>query len=166
MSLGILYKDAEALQKAKDVNCVLLDKTATLTIGEPKVTDFECLHSDKRFALQIAVGIESHSNHPIAECVRAFSLDQIGAENVLEVENYHYEIGKGATGVYQEKVYRLGNRRLLGKIAEKEAYLHEKRYSEQGKTVVFLANEEKLLAVFALADTLKEQTAEAIEELK
>lgn len=166
MSLGILYKDAEALQKAKNVNCVLLDKTATLTVGEPKVTDFEALNANKTFALQIAVGIESRSNHPIAECVRAFAFDQIDDKNAVEVEAYAYETGKGATAVYQGKTYRLGNRRLLGKLAEKEAYAYEKKYSEQGKTVVFLANEEKLLAVFALADTLKEQSAEAIAQLK
>lgn len=166
MSLGILYKDAESLQKAKDVNCVLLDKTATLTVGEPKVTDFECLSGDETFTLQIAANIESHSNHPIAECVRVFALNQLDGENDVEVESYEYETGKGATGVYQGKSYRLGNRRLLDKIAEKEVYAYEKKYSEQGKTVVFLANEEKLLAVFALADTLKEQSAEAIAQLK
>ena len=166
MSLGILYKDADALQKAKNVNCVLLDKTATLTVGEPKVTDFEALNGNKAFVLQIAVGIESRSNHPIAECVRAFAFDQIDDKNAVEVEAYAYETGKGATAVYQGKTYRLGNRRLLGKLAEKEAYAYEKKYSEQGKTVVFLANEEKLLAVFALADTLKEQSAEAIAQLK
>ena len=166
MSLGILYKDADALQKAKNVNCVLLDKTATLTVGEPKVTDFEALNGNKAFVLQIAVGIESRSNHPIAECVRAFAFDQIDDKNAVEVEAYAYETGKGATAVYQGKSYRLGNRRLLGKLAEKETYAYEKKYSKQGKTVVFLANEEKLLAVFALADTLKEQSAEAIAQLK
>lgn len=166
MSLGILYKDAEALQKAKNINCVLLDKTATLTIGEPKVTDFECFERDKSFVLQVAVGIESRSNHPIAECVRAFALEQIGEKNEVEVERYQYATGKGATAIYQGETYRLGNRRLLEKIAEKDAYHYEKKYSKQGKTVVFLANEEKILAVFALADTLKEQSAEAIEQLK
>lgn len=166
MSLGILYKDAEALQKAKDVNCVLLDKTATLTVGEPKVTDFELLNGEKTFALQIAVGIESRSNHPIAECVRAFAFDQIDDKNAVEVEAYAYETGKGATAVYQEKTYRLGNRRLLGKTAQKEAYAYEKKYSEQGKTVVFLESEAKLLAVFAIADTLKEESEEAVAQLK
>ncbi len=166
MSLGILYKDAEALQKAKDVNCVLLDKTATLTHGEPKVTDFECFTKDKALVLQIVVGIESRSNHPIAECVRAFALEQIGEKNIVDMEAYEYQTGKGATAVYQGKTYRLGNRRLLGKIAEKDAYRLENKYSKQGKTVVFLANEEKILAVFAIADTLKEQSAEAIEQLK
>lgn len=166
MSLGILYKDAESLQKAKDVNCVLLDKTATLTVGEPKVTDFECLNADSTLVLQIAEGIESHSNHPIAECVRAFALARLNGLNTLEVSAYQYETGKGATALFQGATYRLGNRRLLGKIADKEAYAFEKKYSEQGKTVVFLADKKKLLAVFALADTLKEQSAEAIAELK
>ncbi len=166
MSLGILYKDAESLQKAKNVNCVLLDKTATLTIGEPKVTDFECFESDKTLALQIAASIEGHSNHPIAECVRAFAIEQISQENMLEMQSYAYETGKGATAVYQGKTYRLGNRRLLDKSLEKQARIYEKKYFDQGKTLVFLANEEKLLSVFALADTLKEQSTEAIAMLK
>ena len=166
MSLGILYKDAEALQKAKNVNCVLLDKTATLTIGEPKVTDFECFERDKTLVLQIAASIESRSNHPIAECVRTFALEQISQENAIEMQSYAYETGKGATAIYQEKTYALGNRRLLGKSLEKQALVYEKKYFNQGKTLVFLANDEKLLAVFALADTLKEQSAEAIATLK
>ncbi len=163
MSLGILYKDAEALQKAKDINCVLLDKTATLTVGEPKVTDFECFCQDAIFALRLAEGIESRSNHPIAECVRAFAKTD---QPLLEVEEYEYETGKGARAKIRGKTYRLGNRRLLGKLGEKSAYPYEKKYSEQGKTVVFLADEEKILAVFALADTLKEQSANAVAELK
>ena len=166
MSLGILYKDAEALQKAKNVNCVLLDKTATLTIGEPKVTDFECFERDKTLVLQIAASIESRSNHPIAECVRAFAFGEMNAENTIEMQAYTYETGKGATAVYQGKTYALGNRRLLGKSLEKQARVYEKKYFDQGKTLVFLANDEKLLAVFALADTLKEQSAEAIATLK
>ncbi|MBQ8375096.1 MAG: heavy metal translocating P-type ATPase [Clostridia bacterium] len=163
MSLGILYKDAEALQKAKDINCVLLDKTATLTVGEPKVTDFECFYQDESFVLRLAEGIESHSNHPIAECVRAFAKTD---QPSVEVEEYEYETGKGAKAKIHGKTYRLGNRRLLEKIGEKDAYRYEKKYSEQGKTVVFLADEEKILAIFALADTLKEQSADAVAELK
>ena len=62
MALGVLYKDAETLQKAKDINCVLLDKTATLTIGQPKVTDFVCLQGEKEQALCKAAAIESMSN--------------------------------------------------------------------------------------------------------
>ena len=165
MSLGILYKDAEALQKAKDINCVLLDKTATLTIGSPKVTDFEVFGAERSFVLAVSAAIESHSNHPIAECVRAFAENETG-ENTLIISEYAYETGKGAKGVYEGKTYYLGNRRLLGKTDEKKSYQLEKEYSAQGKTAVFLACEEKILAVFAVADTLKEESKSAIAQLK
>ncbi|MBQ8229566.1 MAG: heavy metal translocating P-type ATPase [Clostridia bacterium] len=165
MSLGILYKDAEALQKAKDINCVLLDKTATLTVGSPKVTDFDVFGAERQFVLALSAAIESHSNHPIAECVRAFAESETG-ENRLTVDEYAYETGKGAKGVYEGKTYYLGNRRLLGTTEENKSYQLEKEYSKQGKTAVFLADGEKILAVFAVADTLKEESKSAIAQLK
>ena len=164
MSLGILYKDAEALQKAKDVNCVLLDKTATLTEGAPKVVDFECFTDDLQLSYQLAHAIESHSNHPLAECIKAYTAPLIN-KNVA-VENYRYEMGKGALAEYGGVLYCLGNRKLLGKVADKKSYALEEKYSKQGKTAVFLAGGGKLLAVFAIADTLKETSREAIEMLK
>ncbi len=166
MALGILYKDAEALQKARDVNCVLLDKTATLTVGNPQVTDFICFTEDETTALKIAYAIESHSNHPIAERIRAYAESKLKNLETLSVENYEYETGKGAIARVHGEKYLLGNRRLLGKIDEKIAYQKEKTYSEEGKTVVFLSDKEKLLAVFALADTLKEESTRAIAQLK
>lgn len=165
MALGILYKDAETLQKAKDINCVLLDKTATLTVGQPKVTDFTLYHGDKTECLQIAAAIERHSNHPIADCIRSYAEDILG-KNLIEITDYSYEMGKGAKGAYKAQTYLLGNRRLLGNIAEKQAYQIEKDVSSQGKTAVFFANEKELLAVFALADTLKEESTSAIVDLK
>ena len=166
MALGILYKDAEALQKAKDINCVLLDKTATLTVGQPKVTDFQCFTKDETYILRLAQAIESHSNHPIADCVREYAMAKLSETNELTVDSYTYETGKGATAVVDGKVYRLGNRRLIGNIEEKQTYRLEKEYSAYGKTVVYLADDKNLLAIFALADTLKEQSAEAVADLK
>ena len=165
MSLGILYKNAEALQKAKDINCVLLDKTATLTVGQPKVTDFELISGEHTLALQIAEAIERQSNHPIAECIRAYALENKG-EDTINVFEYKYETGKGASAQYNGVTYRLGNRKLLADKQDKTAYRHEKKYSEQGKTAVFLANETDILAVFAIADTLKEESFEAVQRLK
>ena len=165
MALGILYKDAEVLQKAKDVNCVLLDKTATLTIGEPKVTDFQALKGEKDLLLRLSASIERHSNHPIAECIRVFSEKEVaGAE--IEVTDYVYHMGKGAQASYNGEKYYLGNRRLFGHIQENESYKIEKEYSSQGKTVVFLASDKGVLAWFAIADTLKEESIEAIQTLK
>lgn len=165
MSLGILYKDAEALQKARNVNCVLLDKTATLTVGRPQVTDFELLTGDESFLLGLAASIEAHSNHPIAECVRAYAEAKAPDQN-LRTENYAYEMGKGATADYEGKNYRLGNRKLLGAALKKSAAERENAYSAEGKTVVFLADDKHILAMFAVADTLKETSAEAVKALR
>ncbi|MBE5751287.1 MAG: cadmium-translocating P-type ATPase [Clostridiales bacterium] len=165
MSLGILYKDAEALQKARDINCVLLDKTATLTVGAPKVTDFKAVQEEK-FALTVAAAIESRSNHPIAECVREYALTTLGDISLPDVVDYEYETGKGASATVDGTRYRLGNRRLLGKTAEKETHDLEQAYSKQGKTVVFLADESTVLAVFAIADTLKVESKEAVQTLQ
>ncbi len=164
MSLGILYKDAEALQKAKNINCVLLDKTATLTIGQPQVVDFQTFGVAESFVLALAYAIESRSNHPIAECIRSFAKAQ--GEQGLPIENYAYETGKGARVNCQGERYLLGNRRLLGKIGGKQAAAIEENYSRSGKTVVFLASEKQILAVFAIADTLKEQSASAVADLR
>lgn len=164
MSLGILYKDAEALQKVKEINCVLLDKTATLTMGQPSVTEFVCF-SDENFALAIAAAIESYSNHPIAECIKRY----VSQENIvqkIEITDYFYEVGKGAIGKFEGKTYYLGNRRLLAGIEEKKTYSLEKEYSKEGKTTVFLSDDEKLIAVFGISDTLKQESAEAIKRLK
>ncbi len=165
MSLGILYKDAEILQKAKDINCVLLDKTATLTVGRPNVTDFQLFNGDRTEVLRLAASVEARSNHPIAECILTYAEKEIG-ESRVDLTEYHYEIGKGAIGRFNGVTYRLGNRRLLGKIEEQKAYQLKKDYSKQGKTAIFLADEKDILCVFAVADTLKEESKSAISELK
>ncbi len=165
MSLGILYKDAEVLQKSKDINCVLLDKTATLTVGKPRVTDFENFTNDEENVLLIAKSIEIHSNHPIAECIYEFTNEKLNDPKLL-IEGYSYIMGKGAVGNVAGQTYYLGNRRLLGSIEEKKSHQIEKSYSEQGKTVVFLANAQKIMAVFAVADILKAESKEAVASLK
>lgn len=165
MSLGILFKDAESLQKARNINCALLDKTATLTVGAPQVTDFELLAEDKNFVLGIAASIEAHSNHPIADCVRAYA-EANAPEQDFVTENYKYEMGKGATASHEGIVYKLGNRKLLGNTVSKYSFEREKEYSAEGKTVVFLADERRILAIFAIADTLKETSAEAVKAMK
>ncbi len=160
MSLGILYKDAESLQKAKDISCVLLDKTATLTEGKPKVTEVILLKGEIERLLSIASGIESHSNHPLAECIKEYVAEK-GIE-FAKIEGYSYTMGEGAIGEYEGEKYYLGNRRLI-KFLKADI---GSELENQGKTVVFLANEKEVLAYFAIADTLKMESKEAIENLK
>ena len=163
MSLGILYKDAEVLQKAREINCVLLDKTATLTVGRPKVTDFEVFAGSREECLRIAFSIEEKSNHPLAECIKEF----VASEKLagVSIEGFRYEEGKGAIANYAGVTYYLGNRKLVSFADEKRALQLENRYSKEGKTAVFLANNAQILAVFAIADTLKETSREAVSLL-
>lgn len=160
-SLGILYKDAESLQKVRGINAVLLDKTATLTEGKPKVTDVKTFDCDREQILKIAFGIESNSNHPLAKCVTEY----VGSG--VEVTDFLYTVGQGATAVYNGEKYLLGNVKLLGDVkigddVKEEAFA----LSSQGKTVLYMANTKRVLALIAVADTIKETSAQAISLLK
>lgn len=157
-SMGVLYKNAEALQRAADIKTVLLDKTATLTEGKPKVVSFEGEEGAKR----IAYALETKLDHPLSRCIAAFCGE---GEHAEEVE---YLTGLGAHGYVNGKEYFLGNDRLM-----KEKNLPfgtwQERFdalSEAGSTVLFLADRERILALFALADTLKEGSREAVKELQ
>lgn len=160
-SLGILYKDAESLQKVCGINAVLLDKTATLTEGKPKVTDFITFDYDRDRALKIACGIEKNSNHPLAKCI----VDYAGQG--VKVNNFHYYVGKGATAECEGITYFLGNRKLLENIKiSKEAEKTADDLSACGKTVMFLSDGKRVLALIAVADTVKEGSKEAVMLLK
>ncbi len=160
-SLGVLYKDAESLQKVCEINSVLLDKTATITEGKPKVTDVETFDCDKELILKIACGIEKNSNHPLAKCVT----DYVGEG--AEVKEFSYTVGQGAHAKYDKEDYFLGNTKLLkgikltSDVKERAAAL-----SAQGKTVLYFASSKRVLALIAVADTVKEGSAQAVALLK
>ncbi len=160
-SLGVLYKDAESLQKVCGVNAVLLDKTATLTEGKPRVTDVVTFGMARERALSIACGIEKNSNHPLAKCIT----DYVGEGTVAR--SFEYIVGKGARANIDGKDYLLGNERLMSSVkvsaAVKESAL---TLSKQGKTVIYLADERSVVALIAVADTLKEGSMEAVALLK
>lgn len=160
-SLGILYKDAESLQKVCDVNAVLLDKTATITEGKPKVTGVYSYGCDKDFALKLACGIEKNSNHPLAQCIVDYAADG------LEVTNFVYIIGKGAKAEYGGKEYLLGNVSLLEKRKIPEEVREKtEELAKLGNTVIYLADDKKAVALIAVADTVKEGSTEAVSLLK
>ncbi len=158
-SLGILYKDAESLQRVCGVNTVLLDKTATITEGKPRVTDFETFGFEREKALKIACGIEKNSNHPLARCVVDYAGDWV------EVKNFNYTVGAGATAEYENEKYFLGNSKLVKNIS-REISQKAEQLSKQGKTVIFLANGRGVIAMTGIADTVKEGSKEAVALLK
>lgn len=158
-SKGILFKDAEALQKMCKIDCILLDKTATITVGKPKVTDYRSFESylDKKEIFATVSALESKSRHPLAQCV----IDFCGA-SCLDVDNYEYITGKGMTGEVYGVKYYLGNKDLIpenvkGNVDENDFY---------GKTVIYFASEDELIAEFAIADYVKEDSKSAIIALQ
>ena len=160
-SLGILYKDAESLQKVCEINTVLLDKTATITQGKLTVKEVITFAVERNFALKLACGIEKNSNHPLAKCLVDY------AKESFEVENFEYIVGKGATAEYENKKYYLGNEKLLDNIKiSQKAKSAAQALSQSGNTVVYLADESGVLAVIAFADTVKEGSKDAIALLK
>ncbi|MDE6585909.1 MAG: heavy metal translocating P-type ATPase [Clostridia bacterium] len=160
-SLGILYKDAESLQKVCNLNTILLDKTATITEGKPKVTDFITFECDRDFALQLAAGIEKNSNHPLAKCVVEY------AGNGFEVSEFEYLVGQGAKAVYKNKNYLLGNIKLIQNVnIQPDVKQLADSFSESGKTVIYLADNKRVIALIAIADTVKSGSADAIALIK
>ncbi|MDE7087792.1 MAG: heavy metal translocating P-type ATPase, partial [Clostridia bacterium] len=160
-SLGVLYKDADALQRTRELNCILLDKTATITAGKPQVTDFMAFGFDEEEAKAIAGGIEANSNHPLAKCISEYCGEG------KAVSEFEYIIGQGAKAKCGEKTYLLGNRAMLdGVKISKEVSSKAEALASQGKTVIFLADGKSVLAIFAVSDAVKETSAEAIELLK
>ena len=167
-SMGILFKDAEALQKLRNVRYVLLDKTATITEGKPRVTDVLLFNgSTREEVLAIAAGIEQNSNHPLAASILA----QAEEEKILPAKtwNFSYESGLGAQAVCGEKRYFIGNIKLAKRcgVSAADCGGQDDALAAQGKTVLYLCSEEDgLTALIALSDTLKSTARAAVDHLK
>ena len=161
-SLGILYKDAETLQKTSEVNAVLFDKTAPLTEGTPTVTDILSFEGGQDEWLPAVKAIELRSNHPLAECI----VGHLDGVREAELESFSYVSGQGAIGVSAGKTYRLGNRKLCKGIDLAKANRAERELSADGKTVLFFCEGQKLVGLIAVADVLKETSKEAVALLK
>lgn len=154
---GILFKNANALQNACKINCVLLDKTATITVGKPKVTDYINFTDEPNETLfPIVSALEKMSSHPLAECVINYC-----GESDKKVSDYLYITGKGIVGTVEKVKYYIGNKELLPQNIEMPNI-----DDFEGKTVLYFADEYQLISVFALADYIKEGSKEAISALR
>ncbi len=162
---GILFKDAESLQLAKKINIVLFDKTGTLTEGKPSVIHFENFSGlHEASTLSIAYGLESFSNHPLANSINDFVKEQkIEKANIT---NYVYHKGLGGTGYIEDQLYVIGNQKILDKfnVEYDTSFIKELENKYLGKTILYLAST-KILAVFVVADKIKESSKETISNL-
>lgn len=161
---GILIKDATSLENACKIDTIVLDKTGTITEGHPEVTDVFWQDGDD--SLKDALfSLESLSQHPLAEAV-AKSLSSC---KELPVSGFENLTGRGVKGSAGGRTYFAGNRALLeenGIACPEEMLLKEHEYASSAKTVVWFADSARALAVFAIADKVRETSKEAIASLK
>ncbi|MGQ9474231.1 MAG: copper-translocating P-type ATPase, partial [Candidatus Caldatribacteriaceae bacterium] len=163
---GIFIKGGEALEKAKDVQVVMFDKTGTLTHGKPQVTEVVGIEASEETVINIAAALEKSSEHPLAEAILREA--QRRGLTLWEGENFEALPGKGVRGRVAGQNYYLGNASFLVEVlGEKFQSLSGVReFEEEGKTVVFLGDEERILGFFAIADTIKETAPEAVARLQ
>lgn len=160
---GILVKNAEALERAEKIAVLALDKTGTLTRGTPQLTDIVpcAMAADEAWAL--AAALEQHSEHPLARAVVAGPEGGSNAAvNLKKVENFLASPGCGVEGEIEGRCLRLGSPAWLG-VAD-DARVDE--LQRAGKTVVVLADDEKVLALLAIADALRPTSREAVGRLR
>ncbi len=166
---GILIKGGVHLENGRRLRAVAFDKTGTLTAGRPALTDIIPLAGTEREAmLRLAASLDSHSTHPVATAiVSAFESESSGNRDLLPVDDFEEIPGRGVRGRIGPTRYHVGNHRLIEELRlcspAIEAVLFQ--LENEGKTALALIDENEVLCVFGVADTLGVHSAEAIRSL-
>ena len=158
---GILFKTAEALQETGKLQIIALDKTGTITNGKPSVTDV--ISYDKNL-LYYAKTLESKSEHPLAKAVCEYESDV----KTGEVTDFKALVGNGLTGIIDGcEIFGGSTEFISGKFSVSDEVLEKSNeLAEQGKTPMFFTKDGELLGIMAVADTIKEDSAKAVKELR
>lgn len=170
---GILFKTAASLEATGRTQIVALDKTGTITSGEPKVTDivpdetfFEETGNNAGKLLAIAASVEAKSEHPLAKAImERAKTDEIA---VAEVTDFSAVVGNGLTAILAGKMIKAGNLAFVSKFVKVSDDMCAKavEFSKEGKTPLFFAEDDRLCGIIAVADTIKEDSPEAVRQLK
>ena len=170
---GILFKTAASLEATGRTQIVALDKTGTITSGEPKVTDivpdetfFEETGNNAGKLLAIAASVEAKSEHPLAKAImERAKTDEIA---VAEVTDFSAVVGNGLTAILAGKMIKAGNLAFVSKFVKVSDDMRAKsvKFSKEGKTPLFFAADDRLCGIIAVADTIKEDSPEAVRQLK
>ena len=159
--MGVLFKNAQALENLHHVDTVVVDKTGTLTTGKPEVTDVIPGSMNEEKLLNLAAALESKSEHPFAKAILA----RMGGKAMLEVSEFETLPGKGVAGKLAGIKYYGGNRRLMEEIGVTVPEMPE--LAHQGKTPLHFANERgQYLGTIAAADVLKPDSKAAVASLQ
>ena len=167
---GMMFKTASSLEETGKIDIVALDKTGTITSGEPKVTDIICADGfGKNDLLENAYSIEMLSEHPLAKAVTGYVKD-----NKRDIFNKKYNItefqalaGNGLSGINGEDKITGGSLKFMGNTVNVPKEMDKKAHelAEQGKTPLLFAKNDKLLGIIAVADVIKEESGQAVKEL-
>ncbi len=160
-SLGVLFKNAQALENLHKVNAIVLDKTGTLTTGKPAVTDIICAGAKEPELMAVAASLEAPSEHPFAKAI----LSYYGTRPLQTAEDFQTLPGRGVTAKIQGKAYFGGNRALMEEIGVAVPAYDE--LADQGKTPLYFACEDKTyLGAIAAADVLKQDSIAAVKQFQ
>jgi P-type Cu+ transporter len=163
---GILFKNAESLERAQKIDTIILDKTGTLTRGEPRVTDVIPCGMSKKDILYYAGSSEKGSEHPLGEAIVQAALEQ--GISLERVDDFTALPGHGIQTTVKGREVLLGNERLMAenKIEFGTMLTEAEKLSLHGKTPLFVAVQKQAAGIIAVADTVKEHSKEAIAKLK
>jgi len=164
---GVLISNAEALETLEKVDTLVVDKTGTLTEGKPKLTELISLElGNESDLLQVAASLEKASEHPLAQAI----LVAAKAKNLelAAIEGFQSVTGKGVQGTLRGEQVAVGNAALMTDLGTSAELLRQKAEGlrEEGRTVMYVALGGKLAGLIAVADPIKDSSAEAIEQLK
>lgn len=162
---GILFKGGEFLERTQKINTILLDKTGTVTKGKPEVTDVIAFEDEEQLLIY-ATSLEKLSEHPLAKAIASF-----GEERkilIKEVVDFSAITGQGVSGGVDEKDVLIGTRKMMASNHLDLTGVEEQLVALeiQGKTAMIVAVEQRIIGIIAVADTVKESSAQAIQQLK
>ncbi len=160
--MGVLIKNGEVLQEVSDLNTVVFDKTGTITVGKPEVTD---IVGYEKQVLRIAASLEESSEHPLATAiVKKADSEKLQIEKVNDFEAIE---GKGVKANYHDQTAFVGSNRLLADVnISQEMNQQATKLQEEAKTVVYVGLNDKIIGLIAIQDVPKRSSKEAISELK
>lgn len=163
---GILFKTAASLEEAGKIQIAVLDKTGTITKGEPKVTDVIPFGISENELLQYAYSIETKSEHPLAKAVIA-KAQEIGLVP-YEITDFKAESGNGLSGEYNGEKVIGGSKKYISSLINISNDISSRAdsLSEEGKTPLFFMKGDKLLGIIAVADVIKDESPQAVKELQ
>lgn len=168
--LGILIKDAQSLEIANKVKAIVFDKTGTLTVGKPKVQTTIFLDKTKKNSiLNLVKNIEELSNHPLAIALVEFSQKNLKQIESFQIADFKDVGGKGVTAIVNNQQILIGNEKLLIDFKVKispEFQQQALNLKNKGQTVIFMIANKEILAIFGIADSIKESAFAVIQTLQ